>query len=197
MEASSVIDLKENDFIAAGVFCKCYENPFQITECIKIPKPGSKANKRLKSDLSYYKKLHKRGLKLNFIADYLGRCDTSLGNGYRYDCVRDHDLKVSKTLEFYLNQPETDLEDLYSKLYELGCYLVKNRILISDLHFNNILIKVDTNGEISPVIVDGIGDRVMITALNIFPSLLESKIIRRWNRFARRQLDGNALVSLD
>ena len=77
---------------------------------------------------------------------------------------------------------------------EMCHYLVENRIMIGDIHYNNILIRRDSEGGMTPVIVDGIGDRVAITILNAIPKFTISKIIRRWNRFSRKQLDSNALL---
>jgi len=133
---------------------------------------------------------------MEYVADYLGSCRTSKGIGHRYECVRDYDMKVSRRLEYYLDQPDVDLEELYASLYRLAVYLLENRILISDIHARNILVQMDKEGGMHPVVVDGIGDRVAITALNVFPRLVESKIVRRWNRFSESALNGNAVLSL-
>ncbi len=197
MRESLPLKIEKNHFIAAGLFCKCYEHPDHRGECIKIPEADRKARKRLRGDLGYYRALHSRGVSMEYIADYKGGCITSLGDGYVYECVRDYDGGVSRTLRHYLEASDTDLEELYDALGELAGYLLSNRILISDIHYENILIQLDGEGGVKPVIVDGIGDRVLITVMNIFSKSVASKIVRRWNRFARRQLNGQVLLGED
>jgi len=192
-----IIKLDKLLFIAEGIYCKCYEEPSNKHECIKIPIEGKKANKRLKADLNYYAKLHKRKVDLSNVADYLGECETTMGKGYVYECVRDYDLTVSRRLQYYLDSNEIEKELLYTNMEKLAQYLLDNKILISDIHARNILIQINANNEIKPVIVDGIGDRVAIELLNIWPGVEEAKIIRRWNRFAQKELNGHALLASD
>lgn len=154
-----------------------------------------KAKKRHLAALKYYRKLHKVKVDLKYIADYFGQCETSLGAGYAYQCIRDHNGDVSQTLENYFKDADAEPQKIYPLLQKLGRYLVENRILISDIHARNILLQKNSQGEITPIIVDGIGDRVAITVLNISPKLAISKIIRRWNRFSRKELDSNAHIT--
>lgn len=188
-----MIELIQELFIATGTYCKCFENPLKMGECIKIPMEGRKAQKRLRADINYYRKLHKKRVDLSYVADYLGECQTSMGIGYRYECVRDYDSKVSRRLEYYLENTEISREKLYPRMGMLACYLLENKILISDLHARNILIKLGGSGEVTPMIVDGIGDRVAIEVFNLLPGAIESKIARRWNRFAHRELEGKVI----
>lgn len=194
MSSEKLIELNQEHFIAAGIYCECYENRSNKHECIKIPIEGKKAIKRLKADINYYAKLHMRKINLDYVADYLGECQTSLGKGYIYECVRDHDLMVSKRLQHYLDTDEVEIEVLYKQMENLGKYLLDNKVLISDLHARNILIQMSAEGQIKPIIVDGIGDRVAIELLNMLPGAVEGKITRRWNRFAKKALNGNALL---
>ncbi len=194
MKSEGMIELNQELFIAAGIYCECYENPSNKHECIKIPLEGKKASKRLKEDISYYAKLHKRKVSLGYVADYLGECQTSLGKGYIYECVRDYDLAVSRRLQHYLDTDDIEKDVLYHKMEELAHYLLGHKILISDLHARNILIQLSAEGDIKPVIVDGIGDRVAIEFMNKLPGAVEAKITRRWNRFAQKVMGGRALL---
>lgn len=194
MSDISKIELNDELFIAAGIYCKCYQHPADKNKCIKIPIEGKKAKKRLKADLNYYTKLHRKEIDLTYVADYLGECETVHEVGYIYECVRDSDLNVSKRLQFYLDSDVIDRDLLYGRMKDLADYLLENKILISDLHARNILVQVDACGDIKPMIVDGIGDRVAIELLNLLPGFVEAKIIRRWNRFAQHALNGNAML---
>lgn len=192
-----MIKLKKKHFIAKGAFCSCYQHPKKPKKCVKVLTDNSKASKRLKADIRYYNKLYKKGKSMKYIAKYLGVKKSNKGKCYLYKCVKDYDGEVSQTLESYLNEPHTDKAEVYRSLKELADYLIENQIMISDLHARNILIKKRRDGSIKPVIVDGIGDRVAIPVLNMLPSLLKAKIVRRWNRFSDKFLDSQVTVNLE
>lgn len=189
-----MIELHPDDYFAHGAYCYCYEHPSDPTVCIKVPTDNTKAKRRLKEDLKYHHKLAKKQTDLKFIAAYLGACDTSLGSGHQYQCIRDYDSQVSKTLHHYLLDPDFSNEVIYQALKRVASFLLVNRILISDIHLKNILLQLDENGSFHPMIVDGIGDRVALPILNVFPKLVEAKIIRRWNKFAQNKLESKAML---
>ena len=186
---TALIQIVDENFIASGAYCDCYRHPDISDQCIKIPTNNKKARKRLKVDLAYYKQLHNRQSDLRYVADYLGSCQTNLGQGHAYQCVLDDDGTVSKTLEYYLENNILEPEVFLKELHQLAIHLLNNRILISDIHAKNMLIQRIEGMTPRPILVDGIGDRVAITMLNIFAPIVRSKIIRRWNRFINLLLD--------
>lgn len=178
----------ESQIIGQGVFCTCYRHPDENGLCIKIPTAHKKARKRQASDRAYYRRLHRSDANLTHIANYHGLIQTDLGVGYLYEQISDKNGRISKTIHHYFSaQPEL-APQIINKLQSLGRYLLENLILISDLHGHNILLQFQNEIEAKLMIVDGIGDRVFITATNIFPSTKRSKIIRRWNRFVDKLL---------
>ena len=179
----NTLHLTKEHFIASGAYCECYRHPDVPDQCVKIPTTNKKARKRLKADLAYYKKLHKRQSDLHYIADYLGTVKTNLGQTSIFQCILDDEKTVSKTLKYYLENNIIKHESLFEELHKLAVHLLNNRILISDLHAKNILIQSVEHQTPKPIIVDGIGDTVAITILNIFKSEVHAKIIRRWNKF--------------
>ena len=186
MQSQSIILLKEQEknlHIASGAFAHCYRHPQQADLCIKIATSNPKAAKRLSTDVSYYKKLHAQKKNLAQVSDMLGSCMTDLGPGHLYECITDSDGTVSKTLDHYINAHPEMLGAIITALRGLATYLLQNRIIISDLHVKNILIRVTKNQPPSAMIVDGIGDKVAIPLLNYIGPLADSKIARRWNRF--------------
>ena len=100
--------------------------------------------------------------------------------------IKDKNGKTSKTLSHYLANYPQKTEELCTHLAKLGCYLLENHILVSDLHGNNIVFQHLSENSKKLMIVDGIGDRVIFTAPNFFNSIKAGKIIRRWNKFIRR-----------
>ena len=178
-----LIQITDEHFIASGAFCDCYRHPDINDQCIKIQTTNKKAKKRLKTDLAYYKNLHKRQSDLRYVADYLGPCQTNLGTGHAYQCILDDDGTVSKTLEYYLENNVLEPKVFLKELHQLAIHLLNNRILISDVHAKNILIQRVEGLTPKPVLVDGVGDKVVLTLLNTIAPVAHSKIIRRWNRF--------------
>jgi len=79
-----MIKLEKADYIASGLYCHCYQHPTNEEQCIKVPSDNKKAKKRLKADLSYYKKLHAKQTDMQYIANYFGTINTNLGTGYIY-----------------------------------------------------------------------------------------------------------------
>ncbi len=187
--SDETVQLSEENFIASGAFCRCYRHPQIADQCIKITTDEKRANKRLKADLSYYKKLYRRNADLFYVADYLGTCTTNLGNGYLFECIVDSDGSVSKTIEYYLENKVIQPEIFLKELHHLGVHLLNNCILISDIHAKNVLIQLTEDNAPKPVVVDGIGDSVAITIQNIFKAEVRSKITRRWNRFANKLIN--------
>lgn len=186
----------DSQIIGRGLFCSCYLHPKDNSICIKLPTAHKKARKRQKADEAYYRKLHQNKVDLASISDYLGSCQTTFGSGQLYQYIKDSNGKTSKTLNHYLSNYSKTTEELCSHLAKLGRYLLENHILVSDLHGNNIVFQRLSKNSKKLIIVDGIGDRVIFTALNYFNSIKEGKIIRRWNRFIRRLQNDHPSASL-
>jgi len=194
-----MIKLEKTDYIASGLYCHCYQHPANEVQCIKVPSDHKKATKRLKADLSYYKKLHAKQTDMQYIADYFGTTNTSLGTGYIYQCIKDYDGTISKTLLSHLEENTKESKEIFPQLQALGDYLIENQILISDIHSKNILVQKLSHNETKLIIVDGIGDHVFIKIFNMFKSGRKKKITRRWNKYItqlpQQHLSGSPLSS--
>ena len=194
---SPLITLHDGLVIGEGKYCTCYQHPENPEYCVKIPNSHKKSKKRQLADRAYYKKLHRQKTDLRYIADHIRSCTTNLGDGDIYECVNDFNESPSRSLAHYL-QTETGFTDqILSQIHTLKNYLLEHRILISDLHHHNILVQRRTENEIRLVIVDGIGDRILISGLNNISSLAKSTIVRRWNRFINKTVTKNPSVSFD
>ena len=183
-----MIELKKDGYIASGAFCHCYLHPQETEKCIKIVSNNKKAKKRLRNDISYYKRLHARKASVDYVADYLGTVQTNLGKGYVYQCVKDADGSVSKTLRSYLEDKDADHVQIIDGLREMIENLIQNRIILSDIHSKNILVQVTHEKTLKPVFVDGIGDHIAIKILNTIPSYAMANITRRWNKYIDRSM---------
>ncbi len=194
---SDPIQISETDhLIASGAYCRCYEHPENPDLCLKITTDNPKSVKRFKADLAYFRTLHRIQTDLSMIADYVAPCTTNLGPAHLFECVRDHDGTVSNTLEHYLKTQPEHLDAFFHALQDLGQYLQKNQILVSDLHGRNILLQRSADHALTPIVIDGLGERVAIPILNLFDSLVDAKIVRRWNRFLDKLQEAHPSLSL-
>ena len=107
--------------------------------------------------------------------------ETNIGTGYIFDLVVDSNNQPSKTLEYYLNQPNT--EALVEPLLKLKVYLIQNLVITKEIKPRNIAC-INNNGIIERcVIVDDIGNTEFFPISNYVSSLAKSKIDRKWRRF--------------
>ena len=185
-----MINLDKKSYIASGRECHCYEHPFEPSQCIKIASDHKDALRKNKAEITYYKTLYARKVDMEYIAKYLGKVDTNMGRAYVYDCIRNSDGQISKTLKHYLLNNEGDLQQIFEQLLILRDYLLKNRILIADMHSENILIKLNLeNKTLKTIIVDGLGDHSSIKLFGRIPSLAIAKVTRRWDKFINREIN--------
>jgi len=186
ISTEQVLQLSEDDFIGTGTRRTCYAYPGHPELCIKIPKAKKNGFKQQKREVKYYRKLEHREVPTERITRYHGSLQTSLGEGYLYDAVRDADGQPSLQMIHYLrNETERDSEFL-DMLNLLEDYLFKYRVIIYDLSPWNILCRKGSDGSLEPFIIDGVGDIVAIPVLNLSDRLVKQKIKRRWMRMVSR-----------
>jgi len=126
--------------IGRGRHRECYKHPEDQNLCIKITVKDSPLE--IKREKKYYRHLQKRGISWDMIPRYYGDAETNLGLGSVFDLISDHDLTVSKSLEYYLSseeQTEKCYESLSESLHLLKKYLLDNNIVTMDLKPYNIL----------------------------------------------------------
>ena len=175
----------EVDPIGKGKERSCFLYPEDNSKVIKIN--HTETTIQTKRETRYYQQLNKRKI-INFsnIPRYYGKVETNFGTGHIYDCIRDHSGKISQSLLWYFKEGMT-LKELSPCLNQLKTYFIDNRIIFNhDMYEGNILLQ-----KISPqtqrlVVIDGLGDTVLIPFLNYLPSHVISKINRRWERFIKR-----------
>jgi hypothetical protein len=134
--------------------------------------------------VKYYGKLVKRkGVLFDHCPRYYGSVKTNLGDGFVVDLIRDCNGEVSKPLSWYLEN-DMQFSELPPYLDELKNYFLSNLIIFNyDMGSHNFLFQKCTRGKMRLVMIDGLGDTVAITWLNLFASHVRSKIERRFNRF--------------
>ena len=170
------------DLVGAGVGRACYVHPEDPDKAVKIP--IIKDDLQSKREVKYYKKLIKRkGISFDHCPRYYGTVKTNLGDGFVVDLIRDYDEEVSKPLSWYLENG-LHFSELPPYLEELKNYFLSNLIIFNyDMGIHNLLFQKCTPGKVRLVMIDGLGDTVAITWLNLLASHVRSKIERRFSRF--------------
>ena len=180
------IELNEElDFIGKGKERTCYAHPNKPDVAIKIT--HGEVDKQTTRELRYYQKLGKRvGISYKHFPRYLGPVNTSLGLGHMYDLVRDFDGGVSKSLLEYLENGSS-LNDFELELEELKIAFLENEIIFNhDMYAGNILFKRTSSNKGCLVVIDGLGDTVLIPLFDRFKAERKRKIRRRWTYFINR-----------
>ena len=170
--------------IGKGKERTCYLHPHDPRKLIKIS--GTETNIQTRREVSFYKTLTKRNIDYTNMPRYYGKVETNFGKGFVVDLITDYDGKISKSMLWYLEHGYK-LSEFDSYLAELKMYFLNNLIIFNhDMYPGNLLLqKVDVDTW-RLVVIDGIGDTVLITWPNHIRRFAQRKIYRRWDRFEKR-----------
>lgn len=170
----------ENDLlIGKGAHMSCYRHPDLDGLCIKVSHEGFSHEQV--QELAYYQRLNNKKIQWDLLTRYHGVVETNIGKGYVFDLVRDPNNQTSKTLEHYLNEPNS--EALAAPLLKLKDYLIQNSVITREIKPRNIAC-INNNGIIERcVIVDDIGNTEFFPISNYVSTMAKRKIARKWQRF--------------
>ena len=181
-----MIKLSDSDIVGIGTNRACYKHPYDINKCIKVTISGDyrESNKEKK----YYTFLNKRKVSFDFVAQYYGVVETDLGEGLVFELITDYTGKVSKPISFYFNADDDSdqLLIITKKLIELKKYLIKEKIIVKDLSFVNILYQKLENTENRLVIIDGVINNEFFPLSTYVDYFTIKKINRRWDFFIKK-----------
>ncbi|WP_171036139.1 MULTISPECIES: YrbL family protein [unclassified Pseudoalteromonas] len=174
-----MISLNDDLIVGKGAHRTCYRHPEAHNLCIKVSREGF--SQEQDQELAYYKRLSNRNIQWQLLARYHGTVHTNIGTGYVFDLVIDANNQPAKTLEHYLNQPNS--EALAEPLLNLKDYLLHNLVITKEIKPRNIAC-VNNNGTIERcVVVDDIGNTEFFPISNYVSSSAKRKINRKWQRF--------------
>ena len=180
------IELNNELLIGKGTRRSCYQHPNDASLCIKISTGTPNSIKQQDRESGYYRALEKRGVDFRHLARYEGPIETNLGTGHLYECIIDHDGSYSKSLNHYLKNYKDQRDALMLKFSNLEGYLLDYGILFYDLNSGNIICQKNAQGELRLVMIDGIGEVISFTFLNVFKFYRDRTIKRRWLRVANQ-----------
>lgn len=181
-----IVNLTDEFFIDSGDERVAYIHPDDLNKLIKVTRKDCK-DIQSKRENRYFKKLQKRLSDEDWkhIPRFYGTCKTNLGDGQVVELIRDFDGEISKRLQFYIEK--NGIKRYRHLLDELREYFLKHYIIFArDIATHNILLKRSNENEETLVLIDAIGDVVLIPILNIFPNQVRKKIARRWEHFEKK-----------
>lgn len=189
-----MIEIKNEYFIAEGIFQKCYKHPSNHDLCIKISKVNIETT-RLANEIKYCKKISKKTIKKNnyqFFSKFHGTVETNLGVGYIFDLIKDETTQdISKTLEYYLlhQDPEISDEMLNTGFDRLVQLMVDYKVIANDIRAKNICCRILKDKTIELIHIDGLGHRDFIPLVNWSSYFAKKKIERRLLKYSLHDLD--------
>ena len=191
----------EVHFIGKGSHKKCYVNPDNQKQCIKVPytKLGEKD---LKRELDYIKVMRRKNKDYTVLPYYYGSVETNLGIGHVYELITDFDGSQSKTLEDYCKDDqllEENLDLLVALLKNLKQTLLDNEIITMGIWPENIIVQYGgaNSSDYRLRVINDMGSANLIPLEYYFSFFAKKKINKRWIRFigTLRQFYGTQMVN--
>lgn len=134
----------------------------------------------------YLAALNRKCPEIERLAHFMGYAATSLGPALIVEKLTGPDGDLAPTLESErvaaLNDPEKS-KQLHSEFLELMDDLERGRIIVGDLSFDNIVRAEERSGKL--VVIDGVGERVLIPLTLFSDWAFRQSIQRRRARMAK------------
>lgn len=134
-----------------------YIDPRDDRRCIKILFKADDVDWR--RELQYRKVRARRGMASYLLPEYYGQVDTNLGTGYVFERIVDYDGKNSRDLRSVMlkieKEPNHDLVE-----HALSAFLrsmIAERIIITNVEYENFLVQMMTEVHGKIRVVDNIG----------------------------------------
>uniref|UniRef100_UPI003F6951ED YrbL family protein n=1 Tax=Methylophaga sp. TaxID=2024840 RepID=UPI003F6951ED len=99
-----MLQLTKEQLIGKGWHRECYQHPEDRHLCIKVVVNGD--DTETKREQAYYRHLGRHLTNWEAIPRFYENVSTNLGQGAVFDLIHDNDGSVSKTLGYYLEEPE-------------------------------------------------------------------------------------------
>lgn len=179
---SRVLELTDQLFFSQGKNRQCYIYPDDDRLCVKVLHEHSPV-KTQQRETRYFNYLNKRGTDWDMVVPLKEMVPTNRGLGAVFELLRDYDHQVSRSLEYYMLQKNSELDALIvSELKRLKKYLLEEIIIFRDLNPLNLLLQQVKPGEYRLMVVDGIGHNDFLPICQMSQHFGREKIKRTWNR---------------
>lgn len=177
-----MVELSDLHLIGQGKNRRCYRHPHIQNRCIKILREKSPI-KTQQRETRYFRHLFKRGVNWDMVTPLLEEVSTNLGNGVVFELMLDFNGEISKTLDYYINQNNPELNNLLiSEIEHLKAYLLQQNIVFRDLNPLNMVLQQYQPRQFRLMVIDGIGHNDFIPFCHFSKWYGQKKIRRTWNR---------------
>lgn len=183
-----MIHIDSSLLIGKGYHRECYVHPEDENLCIKVVVHGD--SREGEREQKYYEQLQKRtDVQWDVLPKFYGIVETDKGQGAVFNIIRDYTGEVSKTLEYYMDNPE-EFESIYEGVRDafktFKKQLYKQVILTMNINAYNVLYQKINEKEGQLVIVDNIGISDFFPICHYSTFFARKKIMRKWNRFEEK-----------
>jgi hypothetical protein len=174
--------LTDDLLIGVGSERKCYLHPEDKEKCVKIAyKFGPRTKARCKREIKYSLKYSNLPESFSSLPKYFGKVNTNLDIGHVFELVLDYDGNISSKLSEYIKKNELNkaLQDKISELYDS---FIQYRVIVSDFHQGNIVVKKKNPKDFELVVIDGYGNSDFLKFADHISFFREKKLSRKFNR---------------
>ncbi|MBQ3666748.1 MAG: hypothetical protein II913_01600 [Elusimicrobiaceae bacterium] len=185
---SDVLDLSNAVLIGKGTHKKCFIHPQDPTRCVKVA--YNELGKRdLNREVKYLSGGYRRKHISTVLPRFYGTVQTSLGEGYVVDFLKNADGTPCLSLKTWLENPALDAQ--LDPLIQQAMLLLKRKIreeqvLSLAIYPENILFQKDNAGNYRPFLVNDLGNAARIPLAYWVEGVRLRSIDKRWQEFLNR-----------
>jgi hypothetical protein len=150
----------------------------------------------LAREIRYLRFYEQRGRAMDHVSRYFDEVETSAGSGHVFELIRDREGEISPTLADRLATDGFTLADCRAALDELKNYLMREGIIVADLHAGNLAWQEVERARHRLVVIDGIGNTEFLKVNDYLLIAARRKVGRIWDRFLNHLgREGGAIVA--
>lgn len=187
-KSNNPLQLSESYLIGRGGHKKVYLYPGQPSLCVKILRAANDFD--WQREMRYRRIRRWRQQQSLLLTKFYGGIATNLGEGYVFERVRDYNNVSSHTAkEFFDRAALKPWENaryqgrIHVGLSRLQAALLHDKVIVSDMELENILVQKTAADRYVLRIVDNIGTPSCLPLSCYFECFALSHVTRYWNRF--------------
>ena len=185
---SNVLDLSGAVLIGKGTHKKCFVHPQDATRCVKVA--YNELGKRdLNREVKYLSGRYRRTHVSTILPRFYGTVQTSLGEGYVVDFLKNADGTPCLSLKMWLETlvPNPQLDPLIQQaMLALKQKIREEQVLCLAIYPENILFQRDADGNYRPFLVNDLGNAARVPLAYWLEGVRLKSIAKRWQEFLSR-----------
>lgn len=182
---SEILDLTHAKLIGQGTHKKCFVHPQDPSRCVKVA--YNELGKRdLNREVKYLSGGYRRKHVSTILPRFYGTVQTSLGEGYVVDFLKNADDTPCLSLKTWLETAQENSQ--LDPLIDLAMQMLKRKIreeqvLSLAIYPENILFQKDNAGNYRPFLVNDLGNAARIPLAYWLSGIRLRSIDKRWKEF--------------